>query len=142
MPLRSPLGIPPLKKGGPFKGVYIAKFQKIWVRPYRPKNCSKSIANCLKRGREGFQRHRTARSSVLVEYEPVGTHLDPIPAHFHKFPDTFKKTWIHFGMLLGLGICLAPILGALGSLLGALGSLLAPWEGPWDHPEAPWDRDP
>ena len=35
-------------------------------------------------GREGFQRHRTARSSVLVEYEPVGTHLDPIQAHFAK----------------------------------------------------------
>ena len=76
---------------------------------YRNKNPAKTAKtdkhqlkltwNGFKWRREGVQRHRTAYSSVLVEYQPVGTHGGPIQTHFHWFSDIFRKCKSKFSKL-------------------------------------------
>ena len=77
--------------GRPLKGIYRENFPANSVDPFSTQNQSKWVQNALKWRREGVQRHRTAFSSVLVEYEPVGTHGGPIQTHFHQFSNIFWK---------------------------------------------------
>ena len=81
------------------------KSGKIGFDPFLTEHPSKLPQNHPKWRREGFQRHRTAYSSVLVEYQPVGIHSDPFMQIFIDFLDlvsTLRRRKIQGISILGL----------------------------------------
>ena len=83
-PAVTPNRVGPLKRD-------MSIFSGQFCRPISNQNRSKLALQTLKWRWEGVQRHRTAYSSDLVEYRPVGTHGGPIHVHCRRCSTCFEN---------------------------------------------------